>query len=171
MKPILFLISILISCQTTKVLAQNYQVPQNYVLKQKDDYPKYEQDVLKTIDWLEQTPWNTEIEKRGEAKEFLIKWIEGSPDISIEINSEIVKLSKNNPDLIGSYMYGYTKYALLNKSQFDVNQAKIAGVKAVLSKYKFETDHKKNSEVEKLLKLDAEGKLGNWVMTDFSKTK
>ncbi len=171
MKPILFLISILFCCQTTKVHGQDYQVPKNYVLKQKDDYPKYEQDVLKTIDWLEQTSWNDQIQKREEAKTFIIKWIEGSPDISIEVNSEIIKLSKNNPELLGSYMYGYTKYAILNKSQFDLIKAKIEGIKALLSKYKFETAHKKNSEVEKLIKLDAEGKLENWVATDFAQSK
>ena len=68
-------------------------------------------------------------------------------------------------------MYGYTKYAILNKSQFDLIKAKIEGIKALLSKYKFETAHKKNSEVEKLIKLDAEGKLENWVATDFAQSK
>jgi hypothetical protein len=37
------------------VKAQTFEVPQNYVLKDKSDYPKYSDEVLKAIDWVQQT--------------------------------------------------------------------------------------------------------------------
>ena len=72
------------------IAAQEFEVPKNYVLKNKADYPKYETDVLKAIDWLLQTPINSQPEKRIEVNRFLIMWLTGSPDVSIEIKSEIV---------------------------------------------------------------------------------
>src|ERR1700693_2154940 len=107
MKKVFFLTITCFLAVATNTFAQTYEVPKDYVLKAKEDYAKYEQDVINTIDWLEQTPWNEQPEKRDEAKAFYLKWIEGSPTVSVEINSEIAKLSKNNPELFGSYMYGY----------------------------------------------------------------
>jgi len=169
MKKICLIVVVTFLC-ISAAFAQTYEVPKDYILKAKEDYPKYESDVLKAIDFLEQTPWSEQPEKRDEAKAFVLKWIEGSPTVSIEINSEIVKFSKNNVELLGSYMYGYTKYALLNKVNFDVFQAKVAGVRAVITKYTNEPGHKKNSEVEKVIKLDKDGKLEDWIKTDFNKS-
>ena len=169
MKKSIIIIALALIASCSSLFAQTYEVPKNYVLNAKEDYPKYENDVLKTIDWLEQTPWSVETEKRDEAKAFCLKWIEGTPAFSIEINAEILKLSKNNIELLGSYMYGYTKYYLLNKTAFDVTQAKIAAVRGVITKYTNETGHKKNAEVEKVIKMDKEGTLETWVKTAFSK--
>jgi uncharacterized protein YxeA len=169
MKKILIIITVIIAFGFT-ASAQTYQVPTNYVLKEKGDYGKYEQDVISTIDWLQDTPWAAETQKRDDAKAFFMKWLEGSPNVNIEINKAVGNLCTKNPELFGSFMGGYTKYALQNKTAFNKDKANEAGIKAIISKYISETDHKKNSDVEKLIKVDKEGKLASWITTDFYKS-
>jgi len=152
------------------VFAQTYEAPKNYSLKAKEDYAPYEQDVIRAIDWLEQTRWADQTEKRDEVRAFVMKWIIGSPSVSVEINAEVLKLSKKDAELMGSYMYGFAKYALLHKTDYDATQAKLAGLRGVIAKYTMETGHKKNSEIEKLIKLEQDGKLEAWVSTDFNKS-
>jgi len=151
--------------------AQAFHVPENYTLKEKADYAKYEEDVIKGIDWLQDTPWVLEEQKRMETNAFLMKWIQGSPSVSIEINNSVAKMTEKNPQLLMTFMGGFTKYALQNKSAFDKNKANQAGVKSVIDKYVLETDHKSNSLLNKLTKIDKEGKLADWMATDFNKTK
>ncbi|AYL94063.1 hypothetical protein [Mucilaginibacter celer] len=151
--------------------AQTFHVPENYVLKEKGDYAKYEEDVIKGIDWLQDTPWALEEQKRMETSSFLLKWMQGSPSVSIEVNASVAKMTEKNPQLIMIFMGGYTKYALQNKTAFDKNKANLAGVKAAVDKYSLETDHKNNSLLNKLVKIDKEGKLRDWIASDFYKTK
>ena len=169
MKKILIIITVIMAFGLA-VSAQTYQVPTNYVLKEKGDYAKYEQEVISTIDWLEDTPWAVENQKRDDAKAFFMKWLEGSPTVNIEINKAVGNLCTKNPELFSSFMGGYTKYALQNKTAFDKNKANEAGVKAIIHKYISESDHKKNSNVEKLIKIDKDGKLADWITTDFYKS-
>ncbi|PWK79790.1 hypothetical protein LX99_00250 [Mucilaginibacter oryzae] len=153
------------------VKAQTFHVPENYVLKEKADYAKYEEDVIKGIDWLQDTPWALEEQKRMETNAFLLKWMQGNPAVNIEINSSVAKMTDKNPPLLITFMGGYTKYALQNKTGFNKDKANLAGVKAVIDKYVLETDHKNNSLLNKLVKIDKEGKLSNWIESDFYKTK
>jgi hypothetical protein len=151
-----------------KAAAQGYEVPKHYSFKSNDDYLKYEPEILKAIDFLEVTPWNEQGRKRAEAKTFVLSWIDGSPDVTITFNSELVKMAKNNPELLGSYMYAYTKYAILHKTDFEDKKAKLAGVKGLLAKYNSEPSHKPNAEVDKVEGIDKDGKLDGWIATDFN---
>lgn len=151
-----------------KAAAQGYDVPKHYLFKSNEDYLKYEPEVLKAIDFLEVTPWSEQARKRAEAKSFVLNWIDGSPDVTITFNSELVKLAKNNPELLGSYMYAYTKYAILHKTDFEDKKAKLAGVKGLLAKYNSEPGHKPSPEVDKVVAIDKDGRLENWIATDFN---
>jgi len=168
MKKIYILVFIILVIVGVKASAQEYEVPKHYIFKTNADYLTAEPEILKTINWLEKTPWHQETRKRDEAKAFVLKWIDGSPDVTINLNSEVVHLAKDNPELLGSYMFGYTKYALLHKTDFDDTKAKKSGVKAIIDKYAAESSHRQNSEVDKVTAIDKEGKLDNWITTDFN---
>ena len=146
--------------------APNFEIPK-YVFNEKKDYIKYEPDILKAIDWFEQTPWNEQEDKRAKAKAFYQNWLDGRPDIPVTVNAEISKLSKNNIELMGAYQYGFTKYAILNKSKFDLTKAKIAGLREVIAKYNNQPDHNPNTEVDKIIELATNGKLESWVVSEF----
>jgi len=169
MKRSLFLIIVSFFALTKFAVAQTYDVPKDYQLKVKEDYAKYEAEVINTVDWLQQTSWDDDQDKRKEANAFLMAWITGSPNVTITIGSPLMKLVNKNPDLLMTFMGGYTKYCLQHRDTLDAHAANVAGLKALLSKYQTEKNHKKDSAVEKLIKVDQDGKLEEWASTDFVK--
>ncbi|MCO4293894.1 hypothetical protein NF867_13600 [Solitalea sp. MAHUQ-68] len=149
--------------------AQEVQIPKDYKLVAKEDYGIYERDVLNCINWIESVSWTEQQEKREEAKVFLIKWISGSPTVSIMISESVGKLFDKNPELLGSYMYGYTKYVLENSYDQDKLKASLTAVKTLLAKYVKEKTAVKDKDVEKLLAIEKEGKLESWTQENLLK--
>ncbi|HNF49281.1 MAG TPA: hypothetical protein PLF48_07885 [Chitinophagales bacterium] len=132
------------------------------VPKTKDEFIASEKNVVATIDWLETTPFNQEENKRLKQKALLMVWITDSPTVTLEINAAILTFTKKNPDLLLTYMGGWTKYSLLNNYSTDQIQGNLAGLKSVIRVYK-NLSLKKDKEVEKLIELDNKGELENWV--------
>jgi len=149
------------------VQAQDFQVPANIVLKQDADYAKYKQEVLDAINWLEYTPLNEQTAKRKEVNAFLVQWISGCPTISVKMYAETMVFYDANPDLMMSYMGGWTKYALENPGNTDDFMANMAGLHSVIKVYKAGKGIKKDAKTDKLVKLEKEGKLETWAKAHF----
>jgi hypothetical protein len=162
MKKILTLIMVIAAFSLTAT-AQKYDVPENYVLKDKADYAPYETQFINTTDWLQATPWTEEADKRAVANKFLMEWMTGSPSVSIPIGHTVIELTQKNDDLLLTFMCFYAKYTLQHKDNFDKNKASFEAIKAVLDKYTLEKAHKKDSKIEKLIKINLEGNLESWV--------
>ncbi|MCH8902964.1 MAG: hypothetical protein IIA45_03505 [Bacteroidetes bacterium] len=144
---------------------QDFKVPKNYSFEEKEDYAQYEEDILDCIDWLENTPINEERKNRGDATGFFLAWILGTPDVTIEINSAVLDFDKKNPSLLITFMGGWTRFALENpKRKSDTIKGTLAGVKSVIKVYKRDDGMKKDRKMEKLIKLQEEGELENWVI-------
>ena len=112
------------------------------------------------------TPWSDQKENRKIADRFVLAWISGSPNINLDINADgLMKMCTKNGELLFSFMGGYVKYALQNKDakyNFNVNEANLAGLRAIISKYSSEPDHKKDKNVENITQLDKDDKLADW---------
>lgn len=139
--------------------AQDFNVPENYKLEKAEDYAPYEDDVIACFDWLMQTPIDEEAGKRKEANAFLLKWVMGSPTVSIGIDGEIVSFADNG-ELLLIFIGGWTKYALQNKDEVNALSGNLAGIEAVLAFYKANRlQLGKIKAVEKYQKLKEKGEL------------
>ena len=150
-------------------IAQYYEVPIAYSLKTKGDFEFYEPKVLETIDWLQKIPFYDQHQKRLAANRFLVIWATGSPSVSVDIGQPVLKFTEKNKEMLIIYTGGYIKYALLHKTSFDKTQATIEGLRAIANKYQVEPDRIKDTNIEMLVNLDKNGKLDDWVKTDFNK--
>src|SRR4051794_23292008 len=88
----------------------------------KEEFVRSEKKVLATIDWLEVTPFDKEEEKRLQQKAFLVGWITNSPTVTLEINADVLTFTKKNPDLMITFMGGWTRYCLQNNYSNDMTQ-------------------------------------------------
>ncbi len=152
----------------TAISAQtNFNVPTNYQLNVKEDYAKYESDIITAAKWLEEIDLDKEEDKRKEVSSFVMKWIIGSPTVSVELSQKIMDLYKKNDKLLINYMGAYSAYWLQNKS----TATKAAGVKAglvsMMNVYKKDIEIKKNKEMDKLIKLTEENKLDQYIAENF----
>jgi hypothetical protein len=161
-----------VAITSASVNAQDWKMPEDLTLEKEEDYAKYKNDVLACIDWLEKTPQNTKEEARKEANAFLLVWITGSPDVSIELNGDIVTFlgSEEQAELLLTFMGGWTRYALTDKDGGkDAVQGNLAGLRSVIKVYRDVGGVKKNKEVDKLVKLEKDGKLEDWVKEKLKK--
>ena len=141
--------------------AQAFEVPQNYSLNTAEDFTRYEPDIVNCAGWLEGTPVKQETEKRKDASRFLLTWLTGSPDITMEIQPYVGDITRNNPELIGAYMGGWARYAIQHKSDYDKIQAHLEAVKSALKLYKL-GGMAKSKLLDKLVAMN-DTQLNDWV--------
>lgn len=150
----------------TLAVGQDVPVPSTFVLRDAADYKEYEKELIETIDWLETTPINTMKEERKLANTFFMQWIQGAPNVTIELNGEILTFTGKNSDLLVSFMAGWTKLALTKPElKEDAVKCNLAGLESVIRVYKANKGNgmKKDKAVENLIELQDKGELEKWV--------
>jgi hypothetical protein len=135
----------------------------------KEDFIKSEPRVLATIAWLENTALDQQEAKRKQQNALLIGWITNSPTVTLEINANILTFTKKNSDLLVTFMGGWTKFALENSYTKDIFLGSLAGVKAAIKVYKMGNGIKKDKAMDKLVTLEENGGLANWVKEQLEK--
>jgi Flp pilus assembly protein TadD len=135
-------------------------------LKTKEDYAKYEQDVINGYNWLMKTPIDMESTKRKETNAFLMQWITGSPNVSIELSEKIVTYMDCG-DCLMMFMGGWTKYALESKDFKNKVKGNLAGTEGVIEFYLSNKNSLgKNKAIEKFIKLKEENKLEEYIKSN-----
>jgi hypothetical protein len=143
--------------------AQTFDVPE-LEINDKKDYTKYDADVIACVNWLERTPLDKELEKRTAANAFVIKWLSGTPDVAVSLNSEIVtKYTDKNPQLLVLFLGGWSRYALQNNYSQDQLKGYYEGFKSMILVYRKGIAIKKDRALEHLIKVYDEGKLEDWI--------
>lgn len=155
---------ILFSLVTIGLFAQDFEVPRNYEFSKKEDYARYEGDILNCIDWLLNTPVKENPAKRKEGNAFLIQWLTGTPAVSVEINPGIVSFMEPNAELLIVFMAGWTKFTLQTGEKGNKVKGNMNGLEAVMDFYtKNRENLKKDKNVEKYIKMKEQGKLEEYV--------
>ena len=127
------------------------------------DYELYEEDVLKAVDWLIETPLGEEPEARKEISGFLVQWISGTPKVTIEISAGVVTYM-DCPECLVIFMGGWTKYALESGDYENKIKGNLAGTESVIAFYKKNKNVLgKNKAIEKLIKLQKNNKLEAYI--------
>ncbi|MGH1386226.1 hypothetical protein [Kordia sp.] len=146
-------------CTFATIQAQDFKVP-NYVFEKAEDYAKYEQDVVAATKWLIETPINSQANKRAKVNAFLLKWFEGTPNITFNINSDIVTFMEESPESFMIYLAGWASYCIENKDYKNELQGNVRGIESVIAFY---NANKKTTgkikPIERYKKLKKKGKL------------
>jgi hypothetical protein len=145
------------------ISAQDFKVPVNYQLKAKEDYAKYEKDIINAANWLVSNPLNENEAKRKEVSAFVVEWLIGSPTVNVEINPTINDFEKKNQGMLIIYMASSAKYVLENNYSTDMRAKHKAALHDMIRVYKEGKGIQKDKKMEKLIKSDDEGKLDEWL--------
>lgn len=153
---LLFLLTFQSFAQDTELLSK---VPTT-----KEEFIESESSVIATVNWLEKTPLNEQESFHQNQYALLLMWITNSPTVTIEINANTLTFIKKNADLFLIFMAGWTKYTLQNNYSKDVVLGNLAGIRSAIKVYQL-GGVKKDKNLLKLVELDANGELENWVKT------
>jgi hypothetical protein len=155
-------ISILLIILSISTFAQQTNKPV-YTLETKEDYAKHEKNVIESYNWLMKSPLEEESVKRQNINAFLLKWIIGSPNVSISLTL----FNSNYGDCqqcILIFMGGYTKYALETRDFKDVFKSTLAGIEDVIKFYiSNKTAIGRTPSIEKLIRLKGKNKLESYI--------
>ncbi len=164
MKTNTFTLSVFLALFAAVSNAQNFEIPKNYVLNVTADYAKYEKDIIACANWMENTPLNLDQQKRIEANTFLMKWLTGSPTVTINMNADIVvKCSDKNSDLLMLFLAGWTRYSLENNYSKDQQKGYYEGFKSMINVYNKGILIKKDKDLENLIEVYNKGELEAWI--------
>ena len=154
---------VIISLFTTFVNAQStFTVPYNYKLKEKSDYDKYSQDIVKATEWLLNTPSNEEPNKRVTVNKFVIKWVMGSPSVTITLNEYV--MFKGSPDYFPILAGAWSSENIKSGNYDDHLAGALAGVEAVIEYYEKNSSRLKKSKlIKKYISLKKKGKLKSYL--------
>lgn len=148
-----------------------FTVPEEYEFNLPEDYEKYEPKILQTIDWYLWRSKGFDEDLREDAREFFIKWLIGSPSVTVDIQPKIVNFIEINPDLLIPFMMGWTKYALSNHSKDHVKNTG-AGIVTAVDYYNKNRGYLgKDKNIEEYEKMIKKNKLENYIKKNIISSK
>ena len=157
MKKLLVFFLLIISASTC--FAQNLPKFEQYKFNKDSDYKLADSAVLQTANFLLSTPIDQNSPTRIKAGQFVMRWMEGTPDYTFSLEQNAIKYLSGNVDLMLLYMTSMAKYALETKST-DVKVITINGVKTLLAYVNSPTSGvKKDKNLKKLSDANNRGNL------------
>lgn len=138
--------------------AQTYEVPvdEDFEFEDAESYKKYEDDILECANYLVSHSSEAEGYKWNEAAAFLMKWIIGAPDYTVQMRPETFEyIHKKNSSLLFYFIAGWVKEALENQHD-DAIEGNKAGMLAMMKAYETYDNWKKDKKLQKLIDQNKE---------------
>ena len=146
-----------------KAFSQEQTVPTKYELNTKEDYAKYETEIVMAAKWLVNTPLNEQQEKRKEVSAFVVKWVMGSPTVNVELTPIIADFEKKNPGMMTIWLASSAKYVIENNHSTDVRAKQKAALHDMIKVYQSGQGIKKDKKMDEVTKADKNGNLDKWI--------
>lgn len=108
------------------------ELPQEYAWNTPEDYRKDTELVKKTLRWLSTAPLHVDLAKRSEANVFVLKWLSGSPDYVIAIDTKKLCFIDDHPELLDTFIHGVALAYLSKGNTITKVEAYTAGFQAVV---------------------------------------
>lgn len=112
-------------------------------LNKKSHYKSAEPEILKLVNYLFETPIDPKNYARKEAGEFLVKWMNGTPDYVFVLEDKEIKYFNTDANLMLMYMAGLTQFTLQHPNIKDQKEL-IIGTMNLLLPYLNEQEDKKS---------------------------
>ena len=144
-----------------KLAAQDFSIPA--LPATKEEFIKSEPDFINAVNWLEKTVITSDVKNRTLVNAYVTAWVINSPTVTIEMRSSILKGFDKNAQLLPVFLGGYSRHCLQNNYSKDELKCTTAAMKAVINCYNLGGDLKKDKALLKIIDLDKEGKLEDWV--------
>lgn len=107
-----FIVSVFVLCFVPSLLGQNFEELSSYDFKTVESYKELETKVSLCADYLFSHPVTVEEEHRSIAKQYIYKWMEGTPDYTFSFGKKEMKLIKGNEELFPLLCVAMTKAVL-----------------------------------------------------------
>jgi hypothetical protein len=129
----------------------------------KEDYAKSEALFQQITTWLTETDLDQQEALRMESNAFILKWITGSPTVTVGIDEHIVGLVDKNTQLLAIFMANYASFCISNKENKSTLNPTRAGLLAMVKVYKKGIAIKKTRALDKLATAVDKNELDDYI--------
>lgn len=152
MKKVIVLILINFICNAA--FAQNFSELAAAKFESVASYKTAEEQVLTCANYLFDNPTNIAEVKRLNAIQYIIKWMEGTPDYTFELGKNVMELTKGKMDLMSLYMAAISKVVIENTGEALSSDEIYNRAEKILVEYCAvpENDIKPSKKIKQLLK-------------------
>ena len=156
-------------------------LPDEWDFKKETDFAQYEEVIIECINWLSNTPIESNKLLRNKAIKFINDWVRETPTLLVHpycrVSNWIFKDIKNDDkrerygvELFMAYNTGMVKYLIENKESSDLTDVQMAGIKNVLRLYKKNSEIISDSKaVQNFINLKETGELDSWIEKKLTK--
>lgn len=157
---LLFISVISFSYRSEAAFTDTSVVPEDLVLNQRWSYNNYTDIVVPTINWLENTPIDTNSSLRSRHNNFLMYWLQKNEDVVVHMPEYLLRFQNASRELYFIYAGGGIKHALTtgDTTRLGINKA---AVRAVLDFYRRDMGVPKNDYLDHLLTIQQKDGLDN----------
>jgi hypothetical protein len=133
-------------------------------LNKRASFKNSESLVLKVVSYLFETPIDKNNKSRTEAGQFLINWMNGTPDYTFYLDEKETEFFNTDSDFILMYMAGLTKYTIEHPEIKNQKTIVLGALKFVLP-YLYQQSDKKNwsKDLWQLYDANQNGKLETYL--------
>lgn len=132
-------------------------------LENKKDFKLAEPQVVQTALFILATPINKDKELRTAAAQFLMKWMDGTPDFTFTLDENSTRTFLQNNDLMMVYVASMSKYAIQNKPR-NSRDITIHAIKNLLAYINDPANNvKKTDELKELSQANDRGDLESFL--------
>lgn len=133
-------------------------IPESMILNQRWSYNEYTHLVVPTINWLQNTPIDTNTNLRKRHDNFVMYWLQKNEDVVVNMPEYLLRFQNASRELYFIYSGGWIKHALVTGDHSQKGCA-MAAVKSVLDFYKDDMGVPQDDYLDNLLKIEQQGKL------------
>lgn len=132
MRKTIFIFFLLLSLQTGLSHGQEFPNLKSIKLNKRASYKQAEPIVTKVVDYLFKTPADRKNKSRSDAGQFLVDWMNGTPDYVFYLEEKETSFFNSDSDLLLMYMAGLTKFSLAHPTAKEKQEQSLGAMKLVL---------------------------------------
>lgn len=139
--------------------AQLPEIPNEYGWTLAEDYKSSESHVEKCLKWLCSSPLGEHVALRSETNAYVLTWLSGTPDYTVEVPNYFLELIGENKALLYSYIHGAAYYQMTHKTAKNQDKIELEACKVVCEMALSSEKLSKDKSLRSLLKAYKKGKL------------
>ena len=99
--------------------AGNFATLANIELNTSEQYAEAQEQVLDCCYYLLSTPCDKKDEDRTYATQFIVRWMQGTPEYSFELEEVVKRMTANKEELLSLYLTCFTKLTLESENPYE----------------------------------------------------
>lgn len=135
-------------------------IPKDLVLNQRWNYNEYTDMVMPVINWLQNTPIDTNNDLRTRHNNFLMYWLQKNEDVVVHMPEYLLTFQNASRELYFIYTGGWIKHTFVTGDSTRKGNGQ-AAVSAVLDFYERDMGVPQNDYLDHLLSIQKNGELSN----------